>query len=81
MEDSKEVAGRVLDRAEVDDDVLRFATDMVARNPDYAPAYVIDICRTATGLHILETNCVNAAGFYTADLDRLVGALEQAFAK
>lgn len=49
---------------------------MVELNPDYSPAYVIDICRTAEGLKLLETNCINAAGFYEADLIRLAEAIE-----
>jgi hypothetical protein len=67
---------RVVYRPDIDDDARAFADQLVALNPGYAPAYVMDICRTDTGLHFLETNCLNAAGFYAADLDRLVDALE-----
>ena len=42
---------------------------LVARNPAYLPAYVMDICRTDDGLRLLETNCINAAGFYAADVN------------
>lgn len=45
-------------------------------NPDYAPAYVIDICHTDDGLKMLETNCINAAGFYEADLLKLVSVID-----
>ena len=68
--------GRVTYRAEIADDALAFAEALVAANPGYAPAYVMDVCRTPDGLRLLETNCLNAAGFYAADLDRLVDALE-----
>ena len=34
-----------------------------------------DICRTDAGLHLLETNCINAAGFYAADVMRLTAAI------
>lgn len=61
---------------EIDDDALEFAKDMVHGNPNYALGYVLDVCRTADGLHILETNCMNAAGFYAADLNKLVDAIE-----
>ncbi|MEM7488706.1 MAG: ATP-grasp domain-containing protein [Pseudomonadota bacterium] len=67
---------RVVYRPEIDDDALAFARDLIALNPAYAPAYVMDICRTTDGLRLLETNCLNAAGFYAADLDRLVAAIE-----
>jgi len=67
---------RVVYRPEIDEDALAFAHRMVAINPSYAPAYVIDICRTDEGLKLLETNCLNAAGFYAADLMRLANAIE-----
>ena len=35
----------------------------------------MDICRTDTGLKMLETNCINAAGFYAADLLKLADAI------
>ncbi|WP_277814114.1 ATP-grasp domain-containing protein [Rhodobacter capsulatus] len=46
------------------------------RNPGYAPAYVMDICSTETGLKLLETNCINAAGFYAADVMKLAAAID-----
>lgn len=67
---------RVIYRSEIDDDALIFAKDLVAANPSYAPAYVLDICRTDVGLRMIETNCINAAGFYAADLMKLVAAIE-----
>jgi len=67
---------RVTYRAELDDDAGTFAETLIAANPAYAAAYVMDICRTATGLHLLETNCINAAGFYAADLTKLAAALD-----
>ena len=67
---------RVVYRPEIDPDALAFARRMVALNPDYAQAYVLDVCLTAAGLKLLETNCLNAAGFYAADLQKLVAAIE-----
>lgn len=66
---------RVVYRAEIDDDARAFAEALVAANPGYALAYVLDICRTADGLRMLETNCINAAGFYAADLGTLAARL------
>lgn len=68
---------RVVYRHEIDDDALEFAKMLVKANPDYAPAYVIDICRTDDGLKMLETNCINAAGFYEADLLKLVSSIDE----
>lgn len=67
---------RVVYRHEIDDDALQFAQRMVDINPGYSPAYVMDICRTEEGLKMLETNCLNAAGFYAADLVKLATAID-----
>lgn len=67
---------RVVYRPEIDLDARTFAQKMVALNPGYSPAYVMDICRTADGLFLLETNCINAAGFYAADLVALAAAID-----
>ncbi|MEH6521961.1 ATP-grasp domain-containing protein [Sulfitobacter sp.] len=68
---------RVVYRHEIDDDALAFAQHLVDINPDYSPAYVLDICRTAEGLKMLETNCINAAGFYAADLMKLASKIDE----
>ncbi|TKD17913.1 DUF4343 domain-containing protein [Rhodobacter capsulatus] len=67
---------RVTYRPEIDADALAFAQDLARLNPGYAPAYVMDICRTESGLKLLETNCINAAGFYAADLMKLAAAID-----
>jgi hypothetical protein len=36
----------------------------------------MDICRTEEGLRLLETNCINAAGFYAADLAKLADTVD-----
>ncbi len=68
---------RVVYRHEIDDDALEFAKRLVEENSEYAPAYVIDVCRTDDGPKMLETNCVNAAGFYEADLLKLVSSIDE----
>ncbi|MEM8978922.1 MAG: ATP-grasp domain-containing protein [Pseudomonadota bacterium] len=66
---------RVVYRPGMDPDAQAFAERLVAENPNYAPAYVMDLCRTPQGLRLLETNCINAAGFYAADFQRLAVAV------
>lgn len=45
-------------------------------------AKALDICRTETGLKMLETNCIDAAGVYAADLLKLADAIHhQALAR
>lgn len=67
---------RVVHRPTIDGDALAFAQRMVDINPGYSQAYVIDVCRTEEGLKLLETNCLNAAGFYAADLVKLASAID-----
>lgn len=67
---------RVTYRHEIDEDALDFARMLARLNDGYSPAYVMDICRTGQGLRLLETNCINAAGFYAADLDRLATTID-----
>lgn len=67
---------RVTYRYEIDDDALEFAQMLVELNNGYSPAYVMDICRTEDGLRLLETNCINAAGFYAADLVKLADSID-----
>lgn len=72
---------RVVYRHEIDKDALEFAKQLVDANPGYSPAYVIDICRTEDGLKMLETNCINAAGFYEADVVKLASAINELASK
>lgn len=67
---------RVVYRHEIDGDALTFGQELVRANPGYSRAYVVDICRTEEGLKMLETNCINAAGFYEADLVKLAAAID-----
>lgn len=68
---------RVVYRHEIDQDALEFAQRMADLNPGYAQAYVLDICRTGEELKLLETNCINAAGFYAANLEKLATAIDR----
>lgn len=68
---------RVVYRHEIDVDALEFAQQLVDLNSDYSPAFVIDICRTEDGLKMIETNCINAAGFYAADLMKLASEIDE----
>ncbi len=59
----------------VDLDILTFAGH---RADDWSPneAYVMDVAETPEGLKIVEINNLNSAGFYKADMNKLVMALE-----
>jgi hypothetical protein len=40
-------------------------------------AFVLDVAETADGPKIVEINTLNSAGFYAADIQRIVLALEE----
>ena len=59
----------------VDDDILDYAKECnEIWSPDYA--YCLDICRTPEGLRIVEPNTINFAGFYQANVFKIIEALE-----
>jgi len=62
----------------VDEDIIEFAQKMV-NIYQIADAFVIDIVRTPEGLKIVECNCICSAGFYAADMQKLIFELDQTF--
>jgi hypothetical protein len=61
----------------VDQRVLDFAKAQ-AKIWSPAPAYVLDVFEDLDGkLWIGEVNTLNCAGFYAADMNKLVGAIEE----
>lgn len=54
-----------------DEDALQFAKDMIEI---YKPAtsFVIDICQSDNNWKIVEINCINCAGFYKANIAKLL---------
>lgn len=77
---------RVIYSSNVDNDVIRYASGvalaitLASRSPlPWLPkAFVIDVCETPNGFKIVEINTINSAGFYAADVQALVMALENA---
>ena len=69
------IGGRVHYDALVDDGVIKFAEELAS---SWSPigAYVMDVADTPEGYRVIEVNNLNSAGFYAADLMRLVLALE-----
>lgn len=63
----------------VDQGALFFAKKMVDKY-QLADTFVIDIALTSEGDYkIIECNCTNCSGFYQADMNKLIIALEEAF--
>lgn len=61
--------------ARVDERYDAFVYEMVAIWQPL-PAFVLDVCETQDGLRIVEINTINSAGFYAADIQSIVLALE-----
>jgi hypothetical protein len=62
----------------VDEDGLEFAQKMVNLF-QLAKTFVIDICLTDDGWKIVELGSCSCAGFYDADMQKLIMALEDAY--
>lgn len=64
----------------LDQEGISFANEMAQL---YAPAeaFVLDICLTHQGWKVVEANCINSAGFYACDLQRLIIGLEDYFGR
>lgn len=69
-------SGRVIYSNVVDQYVLDYAQSIVNR---WSPldCYVLDIATLEDGLKVIETNTLNAAGFYAANMSKLVQSLEE----
>jgi hypothetical protein len=69
------IGGTVRYDAQVDDGAIQFAETLAAK---WSPisAYVMDVADTPDGYRAIEVNNLNSAGFYAADMMRLVIALE-----
>ena len=69
---------KVMYSSDVDQRIIDYANECV---DIWQPldAFVLDICEVEDGLRIVEINTLNSAGFYAADVQLLVMALEDAF--
>ncbi len=58
-----------------DPEGINFANQM-AKIYQPAEAFVLDICLSEKGWKIVEVNCINSAGFYACNLQKLIIGLE-----
>lgn len=67
--------GRPFFSKDIENDARWFA---LSRANEWQPAraYVMDVARTSSGLFIVETNTLNSAGLYCADVGKLADAIE-----
>ena len=59
----------------VDRRFIAFA-EKLAQHWSPLKAYCLDVCETLEGLKVVEINTINSAGFYAADMQKLVLALD-----
>lgn len=64
----------------VDQDAIDFAQAMVDKY-QLAETFVIDVCLTQNGWKIVECGSTSCAGFYDADMQKLIMALETMYDK
>lgn len=69
------VGNRVIASDNIDRDIGEAVAGFISKWQP-APAFVIDVCRTPDGIKIVEINTINAAGFYSCDVFKIVNALE-----
>lgn len=62
----------------VDDEAYEFVEKMV-KLFELNEAFIMDICLTEDKYKIVECGCINSAGFYKADMNKLIISLEEAF--
>ena len=70
--------GRYFINGDVDQGAWDFCQEMVDVF-QLADAFVMDVCLANGDYKIVECGCINSAGFYNADMNRLVIALEEYF--
>lgn len=69
------LGSRVTSTGPVEDEIVRFANEWAdVWSPDRA--YAMDVAVTPNGLRIVEANQINCAGFYGADVMKIVAALD-----
>lgn len=71
-------AGEVVLSGEVDPDAVAYG-EAIAQQWSPAEAFVMDIALTDDGYRVIEFNNINSSGFYAADVERYVDAIERAF--
>lgn len=55
----------------LDSDAIAFCEDMI-KIYQLSSSFVMDVCLTENGWKIIECGCINCAGFYNSDMQRLI---------
>jgi hypothetical protein len=65
---------------QVEPEAIEFAQRMVDIY-QLADAFVVDVCLTENGWKIVECGCINCAGFYRSDIQKMLNAVDLKFNK
>jgi len=71
-----QLGGELVTTADIDDRVIWFAHGMIQTWMP-ASAFVMDIADTPDGLKVIEINNINSSGFYAADPQKIIMAIEE----
>ena len=71
-----QLGGELVTTADIDNRVLWFVAGMI-QSWVPAAAYVMDIADTPDGLKVIEINNINSSGFYAADPQKIIMAIEE----
>ena len=74
------LGGKILYDEYYEAEAEKFAQKMVDIY-SLAECFVIDVCLTNTGWKIVECNCINCAGFYFCNIQKMVIELENFYEK
>lgn len=69
---------RIVTDANIEDDAIKFAEKMISKF-QLANAFVLDVCLVDDEWKIVECGCMNCAGFYAANMNKVIIALEELF--
>lgn len=69
---------KVITSADVNSDVIDYVKKIISIWEPHK-AFVLDVARLKEGFKVIEINTLNAAGFYKANLESIVDALEKSF--
>jgi hypothetical protein len=61
--------------AVIDSDAIKFCEEMI-NIFQLASSFVMDVCLTENGWKIVECGCINCAGFYASDMQKLVNTID-----
>jgi len=59
----------------LDNDAIKFCEEMI-KLFELASSFVMDVCLTENGWKIVECGCINCAGFYHSDMQKLIHAID-----